>query len=172
MFSFYDTNFIGKSNYPDIKATVDTYNGYQFKLDSGTAVANATADDIKAGEIYFMYNIIDKPEIENTEDYYVEANEYIRAFRLKDFAGMSFNFSSDLVTDTYATVNVGDKLVGRSTANTTDTMKWNVAADVTGYSVYLEVMKKTTFGTFTYQKGAGTIPGGYIVKVHVVDLVD
>lgn len=167
MFSFYDTNFIGKANHPEIKATVDTYNGYQFKLDDDTAVANATADDIKSGEIYFMYNIIDKPEIENTEDYYVKSNEYIRAFRLKDFAGLSFNFTGDLVTDTYTNVKVGDKLVGRSVADTTDPMKWKVAEDVTGYSVYLEVMKKTTYGTFTYQKGTGTIPGGYIVKVHV-----
>lgn len=171
MFSFYDTNFLSKPNHPEIVATVDTYNGYQFKLSDSTAVPNANADDVKAEETYIMCNIIDKPDLENTSDYYVVAGEYIRAYRAKDLADLSFNMSSELVTDTYSGVSAGDFLVGRSTADTTDTMKWNVIADVTGYSVYLEVLKKTTFGAFTYQKGVGTIPGGYLVKLHVVDLV-
>lgn len=171
MFSFYDTNFMDKPNHPEIVATLDTYNGYQFKLSGDTAVPNATADDVKAAETYIMLNIIDKPDLDNTSDYYVTAGEYIRAYRTKDLADLSFNMSSELATDTYSTVSVGDTFVGRSTADTTDTMKWKKVASVAGYSVYLEVLKKTTYGAFTYQNGVGTIPGGYLVKLHVVDLV-
>lgn len=167
LFSFFDSNYMNKSNHPEIVATVDTCNGYQFKLSDDTAVANATADDVKAGETYFMFNIIDKPEIENTGDYKVSAGEYIRAYKLKDFVGEKFNMSYDLVTDTYANVSKGDKLVGRSTADTTNTMKWKKLADVSGYSVYLEVVDKTSFGNFTYELSSN---GGYVVKVCAVDL--
>lgn len=171
MFSFFDTNFMSKPNHPEIKATAKTYNGYQYRLHNETAVAHADLATAKTNEIYFMYNIIDKPEILNTGDYCAEIGEYVRSFRLKDFSEQNFNMSSDLVTDAYAGVSVGDTLVPRSIADTTDTMKWKKTADVSGYGVYLEVISKTLYGSFTYQKGAGTIPGGYVVKVHIVDLV-
>jgi hypothetical protein len=163
---------LNKSNYPEIVATVDTYNGYQFKLSDDTAVPHTNAAGVQTGETYFMFNIIDKPEIENTGDYYVGSGEYIRAWRLKDFIGEKFNLSSDLVTDTYGDVSAGDTLVGRSAADSTSTMKWKVAADVSAYGVYLEVVEKSTFGAFTYEKGAGTIPGGYVVKVCSNDLTE
>jgi hypothetical protein len=147
LFKFHSSNFINGFNDPTIKATVDTYNGYQFKKSDGTAVAHATATEAQAGDIYVMFNIIDKPEILNTEDYKVKAGEYIRGFRLKDYVGLQLDMSADLVTDTFSGVVKGDKLVPRTTADTTDTMKWKKLADVTGYEVYLEVVDKTTFGT-------------------------
>ncbi len=170
LFNFHDSNFLNKSNHPEIVATVDTYNGNQFKLSGDTAVPNATAADVQTGEVYIMKNIIDKPEILNTDDYKVSAGEYIRCYRLKDFAGEKFDMSADLVSDAYADVAVGSKLVGRSTADTTNTMGWKVVADVSGYSTYLEVVDKTPFGAFTIDKEGGTVAGGYLVKVHVVDL--
>ena len=165
LFKFNDSNFLNVPNHPEIVATVDTYNGYQFKVVSDEAVPHATAVEAQAGDGYIMLNIIDKPEIENTDDYKVKAGEHIRGFRLKDIVGLKLDMSADLVTDTFATVAVGDKLVGRSTEDTTDTMKWKKLADVTGYEVYLEVIKKTTFGAFTVDAGGGAVAGGYLVKV-------
>jgi len=165
LFKFHDSNFINSYNKPNVVATVDTYNGYQFALSDGTAVAFANATAAQAGDIYVMNNIIDKPEIENTEDYKVIAGEYIRAFRLKDYVGQEVDLSGDLVTDTYSTVVVGDYLVPRTTADTTSTMKWKKLADVTGYEIYLKVTKKTTFGAFTIDAGGGTVPGGFVCEI-------
>jgi len=165
LFKFHDSNYLNVANHPDIAATVDTYNGNQFKLSGKTAVPHATVAEVQAGDGYIMLNIIDKPEILNTDDYKVKAGEYIRAYRLKDVIGLEFDLSGDLVSDAFADVTVGSKLVGRSTVDTTDTMEWKVLADVTGYEVYLEVEKKTTFGTFTIDKNGGSVAGGYLVKV-------
>lgn len=169
LFKFHDSNYLNKSNHPEITATVDTYNGNQFKLVGNTAVPHATAAEVQAGDGYIMFNVIDKPEIINTDDYKVGSGEYIRAYRLKDFAGEKFDMSADLVSDAFASVSVGSKLVGRSAADTTSPMEWKVASDVTGYAVYLEVVAKSTFGAFTIDKNGGAVAGGYVVLVHVVD---
>jgi len=162
MFKFHDSNFLGKSNHPEITATVDTYNGNQFKLVGDTAVPHATAAEVQAGDGYVMMNIIDKPEILNTDDYKVVSGEYIRAFRLKDFVGEKVDLTADIVSDAFADIAVGDTLVGRSSADTTSPMEWKKLADVTGYEVYLKVIKKTTFGLFTID---GTVAGGYLCKI-------
>lgn len=167
LFKFHDSNFINGYNKPDIVATVDTYNGYQFRIvDSEAVPFDADATAVK-GDIYVMYDIIDKPEILNTSDYKVKAGEYIRGFRLKDFVGQQLDMSADLITDTFSGVSVGATLVPRTEADTTNTMKWKVVADVgvSGHEVYLEVIKKTTFGTFTIDAGGGTVPGGYLVEI-------
>jgi hypothetical protein len=165
LFKFHDSNFLNKPNHPEITATIDTYNGNQFKLVGDLALPHATAVEVQAGDGYIMANIIDKPEILNTEDYKVSATEYIRAWRLKDFVGEKFDLSADLVTDAFANVAVGDTLVGRSTEDTTNTMGYKKVADVTGYEIYFVVTEKTTFGAFTIDAGGGTVAGGYVVKV-------
>lgn len=167
LFKFHDSNFINGYNKPNIVATVDTYNGNQFAVVNGEAVPFADAASAQAGEIYVMNNIIDKPEILNTEDYKVKAGEFIKGFRLKDYVGLEVDMSADLVTDAFAGVNVGDKLVPRTTADTTDTMKWKVVAelDLPNYEVYLEVVKKTSFGAFTIDAGGGDVPGGYLCEI-------
>jgi hypothetical protein len=165
LFKFHDSNYLNGYNDPTIVATVDTYNGNQFKKSSGTAVPFATATEAQAGDIYVMFNIIDKPEITSTDSYKVSAGEYIRGFRLKDYVGQQLDMSADLITDAFSGVVAGDKLVPRTTADTTDTMKWKKLADITGYEVYLEVVKKTTFGAFTTDIGGGTVAGGYLVEV-------
>ena len=170
LFKFHDSNFINTFNNPTIVATVDTYNGYQFAVIDGEAVAFANAAAAEVGDIYVMNNIIDKPEILNTDSYKVSDGEYIRGFRLKDFVGLSVDMSADLVTDAFAGVSVGDTLIPRATSeDTTNTMKWKKAADVSDYVIYLEVTKKTTFGAFTVDGDGGTVAGGYVceVKQHV-----
>jgi len=167
LFKFHDSNFINGFNKPNILATVDTYNGYQFEVVDGEAVAFADATAAQKGDIYVMNNIIDKPEILNTEDYKVTVGESIRGFRLKDFVGQEVDMSADLVTDAYSGVISGKKLVPHTTADTTDVMKWKVVADLDlpHYEVYLEVVKKTTFGSFTVDKNGGDVKGGYTLTV-------
>lgn len=165
LFKFHDSNFINGYNIPNIVATSDTYNGNVFDITHVNGAIHATpladATTAQAGDFCVMMNIIDKPEIENTEDYKVIANEYIRGFRFKDYIGQYVDLSADLVTDTFSGVAVGNKLVPRSVADTTNTMKWKVDA-ASGYEVYLEVVKKTTFGAFTIDAGGGTVAGGYL----------
>ena len=175
LFKFHDSNFIKVPNLPNVVATEDTYNGNVFALDydvtidsvvydvAATPLADAAA--AQAGDFYIMSNIIDKPEILNTEDYKVEAGEYIRSYRAKDIVGLFLDVAGDLVTDTYSGVAKGSYLVPRSLADTTDTMKWKKATDVSGYEVYLEVVRKTTFGAFTIDAGGGDVPGGYLCVV-------
>ena len=130
LFKFHDSNFLSVPNKPNVKAIADTYNGYQFNVVSDTQVVVPDLATAKLGDIYVMFNIIDKPEIINTEDYKVSADEYIRAFRLKDLVGQQFNLSADLLTDAFADVVVGASVIGRSVADTTNPMKWSVLADV------------------------------------------
>jgi len=167
LFKFHDTNYITYPNHPEVVASADTYNGYQFKLVGDTATVFANATEVKTGNGYIMFNIIDKPETWNTDDYKVVSGQYIRAFRLKDLVGQKLDMSSDLVTDTYSTVSVGDKFVGRSTADTTSTFKWKKDA-ASDYNIYLEVMSKSTFGTFTSDGAGGTVAGGYVVIVRAL----
>lgn len=165
MFKFHDSNYLNSFNRPDVKATVDTYNGNQFKVHNDTAVPFTNATEVQAGDAYVMMNIIDKPEVLNTDDYKVVANEYIRAFRLKDFVGQEVDIAANLISDAFADVSVGNYLVGRSAADTTNTMGWKKAADVTGYEIYLVVKAKTTFGTFTVDAGGGAVKGGYLCEI-------
>lgn len=165
LFKFHDSNFLNVSNKPNVLAIADTYNGYQFLVTSDVQVVVPDLATAKLGDMYVMLNIIDKPEIINTDSYKVGANEYIRAFRLKDLVGLQFDMSSDLITDTYANVAVGNALIPRSTADTTNVMKWSYVANPAVYTIYLKVIRKTTFGAFTIDAAGGTVPGGYVVEV-------
>ena len=170
LFKFHDSNFLNGYNKPDVVAIADTYNGYQFNVVSDTQVIVPDLATAKLGDIWVMLNIIDKPEIINTDEYKVSAGEYIRAFRLKDYVGQQLDMSSDLVTDTFANVAEGDFIISRSVADTTNTQKWTKTADPSTYAIYLKVIKKTTFGAFTIDAGGGTVPGGYVVEIMANDL--
>lgn len=166
---FHDSNFLNGYNKPNVLAIANTYNGYQFNVVSDTQVVVPDLATAKLGDTYFMYNIIDKPEILNTEDYKVIADEYIRAFRFKDYVGQQLDFSADLVTDDFADISVGDFIIGRSTADTTDTMKYTKTADPSTYEIYFKVIKKTTFGAFTVDAAGGTVAGGYVLEIMAND---
>ena len=169
LFKFHDSNFMNVSNKPNVKAIVDTYNGNQFNVVADVQVIVPDLATAKLGDLYIMLNIIDKPEIINTDSYKVIANEYIRAFRIKDLVGLQFDMSADLATDAFADVAVGAFLIGRSAADTTNVMKWTKTADPATYEIYLKVIKKTTFGAFTIDAGGGTVAGGYVVEVMAND---
>lgn len=97
LFKFHDSNYLKGFHTSNIEASADTYNGYQFGISSGEATPFANATAAQAGDIYVMMNIIDKPELDNTDDYYVEDGEMLRAFRLKDYVGQKIDMSQDLV---------------------------------------------------------------------------
>src|ERR1035437_9197739 len=97
LFKFHDSNVKQISTHPTVVATADTYNGNQFKIVANEAVPFATDAEAKAIDIYMMNNIIDKPEILNTDSYKVIDGENIRAYRLKDFTGQKIDISQDLV---------------------------------------------------------------------------
>jgi len=165
LFKFHDSNFLTVPNKPNVLAIGNTYNGNQFNVVSDTQVVVPDLATAKLGDIYVMCNIIDKPEILNTEDYKVIAGEYIRAFRLKDCVGLQFDMSADLVTDTYADVAVGNYIIPRSVEDTTNTKLWTKIANPSTYAIFLKVISKSTFGAFTIDAGGGTVPGGYVVEV-------
>jgi hypothetical protein len=170
LFKFHDSNFLTVPNKPNVVAIADTYNGYQFNITADTQVLVPNVASAKLGNMYVMCNIIDKPEIENTDDYKVVAGEYIRAFRLKDCVGLQFDMSADLITTAYADVSVGDDLVPEEDAGDGDgdgnsPMKWIKSASAAQFTVYLKVIKKTTFGAFTIDANGGTVAGGYVVEV-------
>jgi len=299
LFKFHDTNSLNKPNYPDIVASADTYNGYQFVVVNGEAVASADDAAAKVADIYVMDNIIDQPEILNTDDFHIDDGGYIRGRRLRDFVEQKIEISQDLVyfrdtgtkqvetatvagtiaadgagnakviitaagmTNSPKTISVavansdnatavagkirtaltadadvghtttgffvvsgatdkviltvktavandttmniaidnddcegltaapasanttagkvpittntlmwadlaaGDILVPRVTADTDYTFKWKKVAAATGYGTYLEVVKKTTLGSFTYEKGTGSVLGGLLCRVKV-----
>ena len=169
LFKFHDSNFLNVSNKPNVKAIADTFNGYQFNVTSDVQVLVPDLATAKLGDIYVMCNIIDKPEIINTDSYKVVADEYIRAFRLKDMVGLQLDMSADLLTDAFADVAVGNYIIGRSVADTTNVMKWTKTANPADYEIYLKVIKKTTFGAFTIDAGGGTVAGGYVVEVMAND---
>jgi len=300
LFKFLDSNFLSHPNHPSCVAGFDTYNGYQFKVVSNTATVIATDTEAKTANINVMMNIIDKPEIWNTDEYKVTSGQYIRAFKLKDYAGLKISMSQDLVyfrdigtkqvetatvvgtigaagqgnstiivtasgmtgspktvsvavanndsatsvagkiataliadanignvttgyftvTTTGATViltaniakvndttmnisidngtcsgltaaptsanttagkipittnalmwadlTAGDYLVPRVTDDTDYTAKWKKVSSVSGYGLYLEVVKKTALGTFTADSTGGTVLGGLVCRIVTV----
>ena len=107
------------------------------------AVPFADADDVKTGDVWVCGNIIDTPNLLNSDDFVVKEGSPIRAFQLDSIKGLSVEISSDLVTTTYATVDDGDFLV--PVAAGVGQMNW-VKTVTTGHAIGLVVMEKTTFG--------------------------
>ncbi len=155
---------------PRVQATQETVNGNAFSVvdndaTSGfkeAAVPFANAAAAKAGEVWVMMNIVDKPEIHNYADYSVFEGEYIRAVNLSKMGGEIVELSGNLVISTG--VKKGDKLVPCNADDDTSTpMSWKKSVSVDGYKLYLEVTDLTTFGLFTIDN-AGV---GYEAKIKI-----
>lgn len=137
-------------NNPRVQCASDVKLGYAFKItDGGTnydeeATACADAAAAKTGDIYVVMNIIDKPELQDNDDFVIKAGDFIRSYRLDDLIGYTVEMSSDLVTTDYADVDK-DAILAPVPAGT-GAMKWVVDAAPSGYAVALKVLEKTTFG--------------------------
>ena len=162
MFRFKDSNYLTVPNHPDIKV------GNGLKVENGSVftvvdkvVTEATPSDT---ELYFAFNILDKPELLNTDDFVLEDGKDVRAYRMKDCVGLAFDASASVLDDmvnTYPTVNKGDTLVPVKTAD--DRLKLTSGAITTG-GVGFKVIKKNTFGQFTHYLGKD-VPGGFELEV-------
>lgn len=91
---------------------------------------------------HFVWNIIDKPELDNESDFVIKSGEYARIFEYPQ--GEIMDVSADLVVTT--TVSTGDILV----ASTADGKYVTATAGDTGYGFGLKVKEKTTFGGAGY----------------------
>lgn len=115
-------------------------NGYGVTVDLSTkTVALPTADTAK-GDVYIVLNKIDKPEVNEPNDYTIDIGEYPRAFRVKSLDGRIIDMDTDAVTTAYSALAKGDTL-GFGTDG-----KLVKLTDTTGYATYFEVIDKTTFG--------------------------
>lgn len=164
MFEFVDSNVILGYNHPYLKATADTYNGYQFAsvLNTGVspsefrATPYADVASAKAGDVYVMITDITEAEAGDTNSYKKESGEFLKAFRLGDFVDQRVYMTSDLVTTAHASVSAGDTLIPLdATTDASNSMKW-VKGVTTGYAYYLEVVEKNNFGESLVK-----IPVGY-----------
>lgn len=135
---------------PRCKAPYDMSNGevvvYSVNASGVETIARPTnAADAKIAK-HFVWNTIDKPELDNEDDYKIKAGEYARIFEIAQ--GVPMDISKDLVVTT--TVNVGDVLVPRTVSTATDST--DVAdgllevSTATGYATRFKVTEKSTYG--------------------------
>ena len=90
---------------------------------------------------HFVWNTIDKPELDNEDDFIISSGEFARIFEYPQ--GELMDVSADLVVTT--TVSTGDILVPTVSGK-------YVTATVsdTGYKFGLQVKEKTTYGETGY----------------------
>lgn len=136
-------NFSGIKNEqhtPRAIADVDMKNGYAvvIKYEEGKETASLPSGDEVKGELYFVWNTITTPELDNYDDFVVKAGKPVRAFSYVNAAREIVEVSGDLVTDD--TLVIGDVIV----ANTNGTYTKTSSAD--GYKVSLKVVGFNTIG--------------------------
>lgn len=129
---------------PRAIAQSDLRNGYIVVngIDNGTEIARVpeTDDDAKGG-LYFVWNTIDKPELDDESDFVIKAGDFARIFKFPQ--DELLEITGDLVTGTIAK---GDLLVADvSTANRGKLRKADLDAD-NGYTVALEVLDFSNLG--------------------------
>lgn len=128
-------------NNPRTKVKADTKNGQVLVLDEAKGEASfPNATEAKGKDLWVAFNIVDKPEIRNTNEFKIEAGEFVRAFYLADLVGLPVLVGNQVIDGDYADVEVGDILAPKET-----TGLWEVVADASDYAITLEVIKKTTF---------------------------
>lgn len=115
-----------------VPAGVTLKNGYAVTYDETTkTIALPTAETAKK-ELAVVYNVIDKPELKNLDDYTIEAGEFPRLITLKSIVDQIVVLNEDAITTAYASLAVGDTLVADTTG------KW-VEGATEGYAQYLEI---------------------------------
>lgn len=135
-------NYAGIKNeqhIPDAVAQSDLKNGYVIVkgIDAKgkyTATVPASADECK-GELWFVWNTIDKPELDNDTDYVIKKGDYARIFKFKP--DYPVYVSKDLIT---GEVVVGKHLV----ADEANAGKLKVTDAPTGYDVSMLVTEPLT----------------------------
>ena len=96
-------NYAGIKNeqhIPDAVAQSDLKNGYVVVKGVGSkgehnATVPSTADECK-GKLWFVWNTIDKPELDNSSDYVIKKGDFARIFKFKE--DYPVYVSKDLIT--------------------------------------------------------------------------
>ena len=126
-------------NVPYCATPVTLKNGFAVTYNEATKTVALPTSSTAKGKLAVVYNIIDKPEIKNPDDYTIEIGEYPRLITLDSIDGHVVVVNTAAFADTYTTPTVGDKLVAGTDG------KWAKASDVSGYTQYLEVTALVTY---------------------------
>lgn len=130
-------NFAGIKNeqhIPDAVAQSDLKNGYVVvkgvdAKGKHTATLPANINDCK-GELWFVWNTIDKPELDSDSDFVIKKGDFARIFKFK--ADYPVYVSKDLIS--------GDVAIGKYLiADDANAGKVKVTDNATGYTVALLV---------------------------------
>ena len=147
MFKFGTIGGFKASNNPRVTCATDVVNGQAFSIvtdgiqETATAFANSNAVR-DASEVWVVFNVIDRPELLNSDDFVIPAGSPIRAFKLNDIIGLTVELSMDVITGAVVP-DVNAILIPD------DDMNWRIAvspADDGDYPLALQVMGQTTFG--------------------------
>lgn len=130
-------NYAGIKNeqhIPDAVAQSDLKNGFVVVKGIGekgkhTATLPASVDECK-GELWFVWNTIDKPELDNASDFVIKAGDFARIFKFKP--DYPVYVSKDLIDGEVA---VGKYLV----ADDANFGALKVADDIADYAIALVV---------------------------------
>ena len=130
-------NYAGIKNeqhIPDAVAQSDLKNGFVVikgidEKGKHTAALPASADECK-GELWFVWNTIDKPELDNASDFVIKEGDFARIFKFK--ADYPVYVSKDLIDGEVA---VGKYLV----ADEANFGALKVADDIADYAIALVV---------------------------------
>ena len=125
---------------PRAIAGTDMKNGYAvvIKYVNGKETATIPTADEAKGDIYFVWNTITTPELENYDDFVVKAGKPVRAFSYANAVREIVEISGDLVTGD--PVAIGDVLIAGTDGG------YVKATDATGYKVSLKVVDFNTIG--------------------------
>ena len=126
-------------NVPYCATPVTLKNGFAVTYNEATKTVALPTSSTAKGKLAVVYNIIDKPEIKNPDDYTIEIGEYPRLITLDSIDGHVVVVNTAAFADTYTTPTVGDKLVAGTDG------KWVKTSDVSGYAQYLEVTALVTY---------------------------
>lgn len=131
--------FKSVQNIPYCKANVDLKAGMGVVLDRENKLAKLpTADEAKLIS-YIVTNIVDQPEIRNSNDFVVKKDEFVRADDLRTVNGLEIEFAANEITGG-TTALVKNDLLGFDA-----TGKLAKITDSTGYKTYFKVLEKTSY---------------------------
>ena len=131
--------FKSVQNIPYCKAAVDMKIGMGVVLNRDTKVAQLpTADEAKATP-YIVTNIIDQPEVRDSNNFTIAKGEFVRADDLRTVNGLEIEFSANEITTDIASIAKGE-LLGFGA----DGKLVKIAAS-TGYDTYFNVIEKTSY---------------------------
>lgn len=125
---------------PRAIAETDMKNGYAvvIKYVDGKETATVPTADETKGDIYFVWNTITEPELDNYDDFVVKAGKPVRAFNYANATREIVEISSDLVAGD--SIAVDDILVAGTDGGYVKT------SDATGYKVSLKVIGFNNIG--------------------------